>query len=48
MISLWESEEAIRGFAGDDIDVAVLFPDDDRYLIDRELAVSHYEVVEHR
>jgi heme-degrading monooxygenase HmoA len=46
MISLWESEEAIRGFAGDDIDVAVFFPEDDRYLVERELIVSHYEVVE--
>ena len=48
MISLWESEDAIRGFAGDDIDVAVFFPEDDRYLIERELTVSHYEVVEQR
>jgi heme-degrading monooxygenase HmoA len=46
MISLWESEEAIRGFAGNDIDVAVFFPEDDRYLVERELIVSHYEVVE--
>jgi heme-degrading monooxygenase HmoA len=48
MISLWESEDAIRGFAGDDIDVAVFFPEDDRYLVERELTVSHYEVVERR
>lgn len=48
MISLWESEDAIRGFAGDDIDAAVFFPEDDRYLVERELTVSHYEVVERR
>jgi heme-degrading monooxygenase HmoA len=48
MLSLWESEDAIHAFAGDDISVAVFFPDDDRYLTDRELTVSHYEVVETR
>ena len=48
MLSLWESEEAIHAFAGDDISVAVFFPDDDRYLTERELTVSHYEVVETR
>jgi hypothetical protein len=42
------SEDAIRAFAGDAISVAVFFPDDDRYLTDRELIVSHYEVVETR
>jgi heme-degrading monooxygenase HmoA len=48
MLSLWESEEAIRAFAGEDISVAVFFPEDDRFLTDRELTVSHYEVVETR
>ncbi|MEO8425240.1 MAG: antibiotic biosynthesis monooxygenase [Actinomycetota bacterium] len=48
MLSLWDSEDAIHAFAGDDISVAVFFPDDDRYLTDRELTVSHYEVVEIR
>jgi heme-degrading monooxygenase HmoA len=48
MISLWDSEDAIRAFAGDDICAAVFFPDDDRYLTDRERTVSHYEVVETR
>ena len=48
VMSLWSSEEAIRAFAGDDISVAVFFPEDDRFLTDRELTVSHYEVVERR
>ena len=48
MISLWSSEDAIRGFAGDDISVAVFYPEDERYLIERELTVAHYEVVDHR
>jgi heme-degrading monooxygenase HmoA len=48
MISLWSSEEAIRAFAGDDISIAVFYPEDDRYLIERELTATHYEVVDRR
>src|SRR4051794_40713141 len=44
--TLWESLEAIRGFAGDDVEVAVYYPEDDRYLIERDLTVKHYEVVD--
>jgi hypothetical protein len=40
-----ESEDAIRSFAGDDIEAAVLYPEDERYLIGGESAVAHYEVV---
>jgi heme-degrading monooxygenase HmoA len=42
--SLWESVEAIKGFAGDDIDVAVYYPEDERYLVERGETVDHYEV----
>ena len=45
-VTLWESLEAIRGFAGDDVEAAVYYPEDDRYLIERDLTVKHYEVVE--
>ena len=45
LISLWESEEAIRRFAGDDIEKAVFYPEDDRFLVERDRHVSHYEVV---
>jgi hypothetical protein len=31
-------------FAGDDIDRAVFYPEDDRYLIAKEDTVRHYEV----
>jgi hypothetical protein len=31
-------------FAGDDIDQAVFYPDDDSYLVDRETTVTHYQV----
>ena len=44
-LSFWESEDAIRAFAGDDIEAAVLYPEDERYLIG-ESTVAHYEVVD--
>jgi heme-degrading monooxygenase HmoA len=44
-LSLWESAEAIRGFAGDDIEQAVFYPEDERYLVDRETTVTHFDVV---
>jgi heme-degrading monooxygenase HmoA len=45
-LSFWESLAAIEGFAGPDIEQAVFYPDDDQFLIDRDLTVSHYEVVD--
>lgn len=43
-LSWWTSVESIRGFAGDDIEVAKFYPEDDEYLVDRETTVSHYQV----
>jgi heme-degrading monooxygenase HmoA len=43
--SLWDSRESIRAFAGNEIDRAVFYPEDDRFLIERDLLVRHYEVV---
>ena len=45
-LSLWESVEAIRAFAGDDIEAAVLYPEDERYLVGGESSVTHYEVID--
>lgn len=45
LITFWESEEAIRRFAGDDIERAVFYPEDDRFLVSREERVRHFEVV---
>jgi heme-degrading monooxygenase HmoA len=44
-LSFWESKEAVRRFAGDDIEQAVFYPEDDRYLVDRGQTVRHFEVV---
>lgn len=44
-LSFWESEQAIEAFAGEDIGRAVFYPEDDRFLVARDLRVDHYEVV---
>jgi len=43
-VSLWDSRAAIGAFAGPDIDKAVFYPDDDRFLIERDLTACHYDV----
>jgi heme-degrading monooxygenase HmoA len=45
-LSLWESIDAVRAFAGDPVEQAVLYPEDDRYLVDHETTVDHYELIE--
>ncbi|MGE5691076.1 MAG: antibiotic biosynthesis monooxygenase [Pseudomonadota bacterium] len=42
-MSLWESLDAVRGFAGDDLAV-VFYDEDDRFLVERERFVTHYEL----
>ncbi len=44
MISLWTDYDAIRSFAGPEPEVAVFYPDDERFLVDRDLEVRHYDV----
>ena len=46
VVSYWGDLDDIRAFAGDDISVARFFPDDDRFLIEREPTVRH-DVVDH-
>ena len=43
-VSFWDNHDAIVAFAGEDIDRAVFYPEDDRYLIDRETTVRHFNV----
>jgi len=45
LTSYWESYQAIEGFAGADIEQARYYPEDERYLIELEPTVTHYEVV---
>lgn len=43
-VSFWDDRAAIVAFAGEDIASAVFYPEDDRYLVDREVTVRHYTV----
>lgn len=45
LISLWRSMDAISKFAGLDITKARYYPGDEKYPIELEPAVMHYEVV---
>jgi heme-degrading monooxygenase HmoA len=45
-LTFWESREAIKAFAGDDIQVARYYPEDKRYLLEFEPTVTHYDVLE--
>ena len=45
LLSLWRDAEAVQAFAGTDADRAVFYPDDERFLVSRDLHVSHFDVV---
>ncbi len=44
-LTFWESLDAIRAFAGDDVERAKYYPEDDDFLLAFEPAVVHYAVV---
>ena len=44
-LSLWESRQAIVAFAGEDIEAAVLYPEDEAYLLG-ESSITHHEVAD--
>jgi len=44
-LTFWESLEAIRAFAGDEIEAAKYYDEDRDFLIEFEPNVLHYEVV---
>jgi heme-degrading monooxygenase HmoA len=46
LVSLWDSMDAVREFAGENPDRSVYYPEDDQYLLEMEPLVRHYEVVE--
>ena len=45
VLSLWESEAAIREFSGDDIQKARYYPEDERFLLWLEPSVAHYDII---
>lgn len=44
LISLWESFEAIKAFAGPEPEKARYYPEDTEFLLELEETVTHYEV----
>jgi len=44
IMSLWETEGAIHGFAGEDVHRAVFYPEDEDFLLARDLTTEHYEI----
>jgi heme-degrading monooxygenase HmoA len=44
MLTLWDSLDAVKAFAGDDYQSAVFYPEDDRFLVERDLEATHYTV----
>jgi hypothetical protein len=45
MLTMWKSEDAIMKFAGEDINKARYYPEDNRYFTEMEENVVHYQVL---
>jgi heme-degrading monooxygenase HmoA len=45
-LSFWDSLESVEGFASPDPGRAVFYPEDDRFLVERNLHVTHYELID--
>jgi heme-degrading monooxygenase HmoA len=45
-LSHWDSLDSIRAFAGEDIERAVYYPEDERFLIEQDDRVTHWEIFE--
>ncbi|HKE54068.1 MAG TPA: antibiotic biosynthesis monooxygenase [Actinomycetota bacterium] len=48
VISFWSSLEDVKAFAGEDVDVARYFPDDERFLLEFTPRLKHFEVARER
>jgi hypothetical protein len=44
MFTLWDSLDAVKAFAGEDYETGVFDPEDERFLIERDLRAVHYDV----
>lgn len=47
MFTLWDSLDAVKAFAGEQYEHAVFYPEDDRFLVDRDLTSTHFDVAAH-
>jgi heme-degrading monooxygenase HmoA len=46
VLTLWRSLDAVRSFAGEDMEQPVPSPEDEIFLIRIQPAITHYEVIE--
>ncbi len=46
MLTFWDDLEAVRRFAGDDVEVAKYYDFDDGFLIEKEPHVTHFTILE--
>lgn len=46
LLTFWESEAAIRAFAGSDTGRAVYYPEDEGYLLEKPERLRHYRVAD--
>ena len=44
LVTLWDSIESVKKFAGDHPEIAKYYPEDDEFLLEKEKYVSMYEV----
>ena len=44
-MTFWENMDVIRGFAGEDVERAKYYPEDQEFLLEFEPTVLHYEIV---
>lgn len=45
LVTLWESEAAVKRFSGSNLNQAVFYPEDERYLVSADPSADHFEVV---
>lgn len=44
VVSLWNEIEDVKAFAGEEVDVARYFPEDERFLLEKTPRLKHYDV----
>jgi heme-degrading monooxygenase HmoA len=44
-MTFWRDMDTIRGFAGNQVEIAKYYPEDAEFLLEYEPTVTHYEVV---
>ena len=48
VMSIWESLEDVKAFAGEDVGAAHYYPDDERFLLEFAPRVKHFDVTRER